>query len=59
MIAVIVGGVAFIVVVALVVGIVDSVRAPAWRRVAAERRRNWEARQFEMHGRQGGLPWDE
>ena len=50
MITVILGGVAFIVVVAIVVGIVDAFQAPAWRRIAAERRENWEARQLELHG---------
>ncbi len=44
-------GVAFIVVVAIVVGIVDAARASAWRQVAAERRRRWEeARDLEYHG---------
>jgi hypothetical protein len=46
----IVGGIAFVAVVAVVVGIVDATRAPAWRRVAAERRREWEERSLELHG---------
>jgi Tfp pilus assembly protein PilE len=69
MIAIIAGGVAFIVIVAIVVGIVDSVRAPAWRRIAAERRENWETRQFESqqfenrqfetHGPARAEKWDD
>jgi hypothetical protein len=42
-----------------VVGIVDSVRAPAWRRIAAERRENWETRQFETHGPARAENWDD
>ena len=42
MISIIIAGAAFIVVVAVVVGIVDSFPAPAWRRMSRERRRNWE-----------------
>jgi hypothetical protein len=53
-ITLIAAGIAFIVVVAIVVGIVDATQAPAWRRVAAERREQWEARhgrrQLEYHG---------
>jgi hypothetical protein len=59
MIAIIVAGVAFIVVVAFVVGIVDSIQAPAWRRIARERRRIWEERQYEMQGPRRSPPWDE
>lgn len=51
MITVIVGGLAFIVMVALVVGIVDAIQAPTWRQIAAERRELWENRQLEMQGR--------
>ena len=36
-IAIAVAGIVFIVVVAIVVGIVDAVRAPRWRQIAAER----------------------
>jgi regulator of extracellular matrix RemA (YlzA/DUF370 family) len=49
-IALIVVGIAFIVVAALVVGIVDRTRAPALRRLAAERRKEWEERVLELHG---------
>lgn len=50
MIVTIVAGVGFIVLVAIVVGIVDAVQAPARRLTAADRRQNWEARQLEFHG---------
>jgi hypothetical protein len=50
----IVGGIAVIVVIAIVVGVVDATKAPTWRQIAADRRRDWEARQFEPHG---GEPW--
>lgn len=50
MITVIVAGVAFVVVTAIVVGIVEAAQAPAWRLVAEERRAQWEARQPEFHG---------
>jgi hypothetical protein len=35
---------ALLVVLAVVVGVVDAVQAPAWREIAAERRRRAEAR---------------
>jgi Flp pilus assembly protein TadB len=50
MITLIAAGIGFIVVVAIVVGIVDATQAPAWRRVAAQRRREWESQQPEFHG---------
>jgi hypothetical protein len=50
MIALIVGGIVFIAVVAIVVGIVDATRATRWRRIAEERRREWEERVLELHG---------
>ncbi len=44
-------GVAFILVVAIVVGIVDAAHASSWRQIAAERRERWgEARSFQHHG---------
>lgn len=43
-------GIGFILIVAIVVGVVDAALAPAWRRVAAERRDNWEARRLDFHG---------
>lgn len=50
MITLVIAGVGFIVVVAVVVGIVDAARASAWRRVAAERRESWEAKRPVDHG---------
>lgn len=44
MIAMIAAGVGFILLLAIAVGIIDAARAPEWRRVAAQRRRDWEAR---------------
>jgi hypothetical protein len=37
-------GVGLIFLLAGVVGVIDAMRAATWRRVAAERRMNWEAR---------------
>lgn len=50
MIAVIAAGIGFIVVVAIVVGIVDAMQAARWRQIAAERRARWEERQLQLHG---------
>ena len=50
MITLIAAGIGFIIIVAIVVGIVDAATAPAWRRVAAERRENGEARRPQVHG---------
>jgi hypothetical protein len=38
-------GLAALVAIGTVVGVVDAAQSRAWRRVAAERRRNWEMRQ--------------
>ncbi len=57
MIALIVGGLGLLTLIAVVVGVVDSARASAWRRIAAERRELWEARTPEFHGRTEA--WDE
>jgi hypothetical protein len=54
-----VAGIAFIVVVAIVVGIVDALQAPAWRRIAAERHENWERRRLSHHGPPRSELWDE
>lgn len=44
-------GVAFILMVAIIVGIMDAAHASAWRQIAAERRQRWEeARDLEFHG---------
>ncbi len=37
------GGLATILVIAIVVGIVDAANATTWRQIAAERRDRWEA----------------
>jgi hypothetical protein len=49
-IAFIVGGIVFIVIAAIVVGVVDASRATRWRQVAEDRRREWEERVLELHG---------
>ena len=49
-------GLGVLAVIGVVVGILDAAQARAWRRVAAERRRNWEGRQAAM-GRSGQDPW--
>jgi transposase-like protein len=46
-------GLAALAAIATVVGVVDAAQNKAWRRVAAERRRNWEMRQ-ELMGRTSG-----
>jgi len=47
----IIGGLGFLLLAAIVVGIVDAMQAPSWRQVAAERREQWEARRLQPHGR--------
>ncbi|MGI9001219.1 MAG: hypothetical protein ACR2GH_06090 [Pseudonocardia sp.] len=49
MIIVVVVGIDLLVVMAIVVGIIDAMQTPALRRIAAQRRRDWEARQRELH----------
>lgn len=49
MITVIAAGAGFLVLVAIVVGIVDAAQAATWRRIASERREQWEARQPQLH----------
>lgn len=49
-ITLIVAGLGLLVLVAIVVGIVEAAQAPAWRRIAKERRARWEARQPQLHG---------
>jgi hypothetical protein len=44
----IVAGLAVLLVVAVVLGIVEQARGHHWRRVAAERRTRWEARHREF-----------
>jgi hypothetical protein len=61
MITVIVAGIGLILIIAVIVGIVDARQASVWRRIAAERRRNWEARQPEFHRVDGhdAESWDD
>jgi hypothetical protein len=49
-IAIAIAGIGLLVVVAIVVGIVDAIQAPAWRRIAAERHENWQRRQLQHLG---------
>lgn len=50
-------GIAVIVIIAVVVGIMDAVQAAAWRRIAMERQQRWAARWVEHHGRTGDESW--
>lgn len=45
-----IAGLAVLVVSAVVIGVVESAQASAWRRIAAQRRKTWERRQ-QLHGR--------
>jgi hypothetical protein len=53
MITVIIAGLVFLALLAIAVGIADARQAPEWRRIAAERRRRWEARQQRPYGFDG------
>ena len=57
-IAIAVARIAFIILVAAVVGIMDVMQARTWRRIAAERRENWEARQAIQRVPARTGPWD-
>ena len=60
MITLIVTGIGLLVLVAIVVGIVESAQASTWRQIAAERRARWEARQPRLHaGSQSYVDYDE
>jgi transposase-like protein len=48
-------GLAVLAATATVVGVIDAAQSKAWRRVAAERRRNWEMRQELMGRTPGGV----
>jgi hypothetical protein len=50
-ITLIIGGLGFLLLAAIVVGVVDALQASSWRQVAAERREQWEARRLQPHGR--------
>jgi hypothetical protein len=47
----IIGGLGFLLLAAIVVGIVDALQASSWRQIAAERREQWESRRLQPHGR--------
>ncbi|MFC5951703.1 hypothetical protein ACFQH9_25905 [Pseudonocardia lutea] len=49
--AVVLVGLGVLAVLGVVVGVLDAARSRAWRRIAAERRRNWENRQATLGGR--------
>ncbi len=51
MITMILGGLGFLLLAAIVVGVVDALQASSWRRIAAERREQWESRHLQPHGR--------
>ena len=59
LITVIASGAVFLAVLAIVVGVVDAVQAPAWRQIAADRRDRWEQRQLQMQGAPEPDPGDE
>ncbi|ANY06489.1 hypothetical protein [Pseudonocardia sp. HH130630-07] len=50
LVALVLSGLAVIVVTATVIGVTESRQSGAWRRIAAERRRSWERRQRQLHG---------
>jgi hypothetical protein len=50
MIAIIATGFGFLVVLAVVIGVIDAVSAAGWRRTASERRERWESRRPEYSG---------
>ncbi|WP_232660916.1 hypothetical protein [Pseudonocardia sp. TRM90224] len=50
MILLIAAGAGLIIMIAIIVGIVDAAQASAWRRIAQERRHNWESKLPEYHG---------
>ena len=50
MMLIILTGIVFLAVAAIVVGIVDATQAGRWRQVAAERRERWEERVLELPG---------
>lgn len=49
MITLIIAGLSVLAGIAVAVGILDHAQNRAWRAIAVERRRNWEARQLEPH----------
>ncbi|MBN9792316.1 hypothetical protein DMP17_27515 [Pseudonocardia sp. TMWB2A] len=51
LVAVALAGLATLVVSAIVIGVTDRRQSEAWRRIAEQRRREWERRQRQLHGR--------
>ncbi|MCO7192398.1 hypothetical protein [Pseudonocardia sp. McavD-2-B] len=51
LVAVAMAGLATLVVSAIVIGVTERRRSEAWRRIAEQRRREWERRQRQLHGR--------
>jgi len=47
----IIAGLGFLLLAAVVVGIVDALHASSWRQIAAERREQWESQRLQPHGR--------
>lgn len=57
MIILIVAGLAALIAIAVTVGVMENAQRSAWRRVAAERRHRWEARQ--SYGSGYDPDWDD
>ncbi len=57
LIGIVVVGLVVLGVAAVVIGVVDSAQASAWRRIAAERRATWERRQQLLGRRQYVDAW--
>lgn len=51
LVAVALAGLASLVVSAIVIGLTERRQSEAWRRIAEQRRREWERRQRRLHGR--------
>ena len=49
MIALIIIGLVVLTGIAIIVGMLEHTQKGTWRAIAAERRRNWEARALELH----------
>lgn len=57
MIVIVLAGIGFLALAAVIVGFIDSAQSAARREVAAERREKWEAHVLELHG--GIIPAEE
>ncbi|MEJ8278921.1 hypothetical protein [Pseudonocardia spirodelae] len=51
LVATVLAGLAVLVVTAIVIGVTDHRRTDSWRRIAEHRRREWERKQRQLHGR--------